>query len=106
MDGELHARELSECRRRIRKGATREIPFDDHLRVAMCLLSRRFKQLDRVSVPILNLNLTSTRTGFHVISKGDASVLQAGDATWEIGDTQHNAVPPARLLTLTARHWP
>jgi hypothetical protein len=43
-------------------------------------LLRWFKQFERVAVRIVDLNLTSAWTRFHVISKGNAIILQGGDA--------------------------
>ena len=67
---------------------------------------RWFKQLDRIAVGVLDLNLTPAGTGFHLVSKAEAVALESGDTTWKIGDSQHDAVPAAGFLTLTVRHRP
>src|SRR6185436_11422089 len=35
-----------------------------------------------------------------------ARLLQFSDKTWKIGDLQHHAIPPVRLLRLSVRHGP
>jgi hypothetical protein len=70
------------------------------------LLSRWFKQLDRVAVRVFNLNLTSAGTGFHLVAKAQAGALECGDTGREIRDFQDDTVPATGLLTLTSRQRP
>ena len=70
------------------------------------LLTRRFEQLDRVSVRILDLNLASAWADFHLIPKVDASILQGRDARLKIRNAKHDTVPTTRFLALTVRQWP
>src|SRR5688572_3820675 len=70
------------------------------------LSTRWFKQLDRVAIRVFNLNLTSAWTAFHLVAKANADALEHGDTAQEVRDFQHDAVPAARLLTLTVRQRP
>src|SRR5262245_31581377 len=65
-----------------------------------------FTQLDRIAVRVLDLNLTSARTGFHLVAEADPGALESGDTAGEVRDAQHDAVPAAGLLPLTVRHRP
>ena len=44
--------------------------------------------------------------GLHLVAKMKSRLLQFSDIGWEIGDLQHDAIPPARFLLLSVRHWP
>jgi hypothetical protein len=66
----------------------------------------RLKQFDRIAVWILYLDLATTGTGFHLVAKMKSRLLQFSDEAWKIGNLQQHAIPPARLLRLSAGHWP
>src|SRR5262249_6629179 len=66
----------------------------------------RFEELDGISVRILDLDLPTTRTGFHLVAKLKSGLLQFRDQIWQIGDLQDDPIPAARLLRFTVRHRP
>ena len=70
-------------------------------------LSRRFEQLDRVAVRVLDLNLTCRLDRFPSRSGNRRPVaLQRGDESRKIGDPKHDTVPSAGLLPLPIRQRP
>jgi hypothetical protein len=64
-------------------------------------LFRRFEQLDRIAVGIIELYLSSTRAGLHVVAKLESSFLQPFNARGKIRDAKNDTIPATRLLTLT-----
>src|SRR5262245_16061712 len=68
-------------------------------------LSRcRLEQFDRITVRVLHLDLFPTRSDFHLVSKTSATLLERGDARWQILHVEDDAIPSARLLRPTIRH--
>ena len=52
------------------------------------------------------MDLAATGAGFHLVAKLKSCLLQFDHEGGKIGDLQHDAIPPARLLLLSVRHWP
>src|SRR4030095_5586254 len=63
-----------------------------------------FKQLNRIPVRVFDLDLSATRTHFHVVAKMKSRLLQPVDARWQIVYAQNDPVPAARLLTFPVGH--
>ena len=66
----------------------------------------RFEELDRVAIGVLQKDLPATRSGFHLVAKMETSRFQRRDARWKVGHFKDDPVPPARLLSKSAGHWP
>ena len=62
------------------------------------LLFRRFVQLDRVAIRIVDQDLPAARPGLDRVAKMRMRPLECGDRGVEIIDVQHDAIPAARLL--------
>src|SRR5687767_6283576 len=71
---------------------------------ALAASASRFKQLDGISVGILDLNLPTTGTGFHLVAKPKSCRPQFRDQPWQIGHSQDHSIPAAWLLLLSVRH--
>ncbi|MEX2273101.1 MAG: hypothetical protein WD690_16640 [Vicinamibacterales bacterium] len=69
-------------------------------------LSRRLKQLDRIAVWILDLDLFAARTRLDVIPKTDVGSLQGLDERWKMVDPKHDTIPSAGFLLVAIRHRP
>src|SRR3954471_17898203 len=63
---------------------------NSHERLRVARLSRRFEELDRIAVRILDLDLLAARPGLHVVSKTNAGPLQRFDERLEIVHPQHD----------------
>ena len=69
-------------------------------------LTCRLEELDRISVGIVELNLSTSRAGFHLITERQPRFLEPLDLTSDVGHTQDNAIPSARFLLAPIGHWP
>jgi hypothetical protein len=67
-------------------------------------LLRRFEQLNRVAVGIVQLDLFATRANLHFVAGVKPRFFQPFDASGQIRHAKHDSVPSARLLALTAWH--
>src|SRR5690242_13394239 len=66
----------------------------------------RLEQFDWIPVGVLDLDLATTGAAFHLVTKLKSCLLQFSEEGGKIGDLQHDAIPSARLLLLSVRHWP
>ena len=64
-----------------------------------------FEELDRVAMGS-SKRIASTRSGFHLVAKMETGRFQRLDARWKVGHFKDDPVPPARLLSKSAGHWP
>jgi hypothetical protein len=66
--------------------------------------ARRFVQLDRVSVGVLELDLAAAGAGLDLVAEPHPGPAQRGDHRLQIVDVQHDPVPAARLLAASVGH--
>jgi hypothetical protein len=69
-------------------------------------LACRLEELDRVAVGIFELNLSTTRAGFHRITERQPRFLEPLNLTSDVSHTQHDAIPSAGFLTPPVGHRP
>src|SRR5438552_1690101 len=62
------------------------------------------EQFDGIPVRIFDLDLASGRSCLQVVPEGQAYLLQLVDECGKILDPQHQSIPTAGLLRLSARH--
>ena len=85
---------------------TRSLP------IARCYLQETLsslgglEQLNRISVRILHLNLPAPGTGFHLIAKTHALILEVTNEGRQILHLEDHPVPSARLLLAAIWHQP
>src|SRR4051812_36796483 len=63
-----------------------------------------FKELDRIAIRILELDLSTTRSNFHGVAEGKARLLQFRNQGGKIGDLKHDAIPSTSLLPPAIGH--
>ena len=64
-----------------------------------------FKQLNRIAVWILQLDLLAAWTYFHLIPKMPSSLFQRFNSSLQVFDLQNYSISSTRLLLATIRHW-
>src|SRR6185312_2235422 len=63
-----------------------------------------FKQLNRIAVWILQLDLLAARTGLHLVPEMQPSLFQRFNSSGQVFDLQNYSIPSTRLLLTTVRH--
>jgi len=53
----------------------------------------RLEQFEGIPVRMFNLDLPSSWTNLHLVTKGHSGVLEGGDARGKVDHPQHHAVP-------------
>ena len=74
--------------------------------MAIARSASRLEKLDRISIRILDLDLSTARPRLHLVAKSKSGLLEFGDEAWKIRDLQHDSIPAAWLLLLAIRHRP
>gem|GEM_PF-6699626 len=59
---------------------------------------RRFKQLHRIPVRIVELDLLAARPGLHLVAKAQTGGPQLFNLSRKVGNLKNDPVPSARLL--------